>query len=77
MNKILLVMGIFILVIGLAYLLITGDMSNGKFIFAAGGIYIAFAYAYQQYPKISKILLIIFSIIIILAMVMVLAARFT
>lgn len=74
MNKILLVMGIFILVIGLAYLLITGDMSNGKFIFAAGGIYIAFAYAYQQY---SKILLIIFSIIIILAMVMVLAARFT
>jgi len=70
-------MGIFILVIALAYLLITGDMSSGKFIFAAGGIYIGFAYAYQKYPKISKILLIIFTIFFVLAMAMVVAARFT
>lgn len=75
MNKTLFVIGIFILLIALAYLLTTGDMGNARFIFAAGGIYLAFSYTSKQYPNISKILLIIFSVIFVLAMAMVLVSK--
>jgi hypothetical protein len=69
--------GIFVLLIALVFLLSTGDMANARYIFAAGVIYLVFSYSYKQYPKISKILLIIFSIIFILAMTMVLVAIFS
>lgn len=75
MNRAMFVIGVFILLIALAFLLITGDMSNARFIFAAGGIYLVFSYSYKKYPKISKILLIIFSVIFVLAMAMVVAAK--
>jgi len=76
MNKSMFVIGVFILLIALAFLLITGDMSNARFIFASGGIYLVFLYSYKKYPKISKILLIIFSVIFILAIAMAIAANF-
>lgn len=76
MNKSMFIIGVFILLIALAFLLITGDMSNARFIFAAGGIYLVFSYSYNKYPKISKILLIIFSVIFILAIAMAIAANF-
>ena len=69
--------GIFVLLIALVFLLYTGDMANARYIIAAGVIYLVFSYSYKQYPKISKILLIIFSIIFILAMTMVLVAKFS
>jgi hypothetical protein len=77
MNKIMFIIGIFILLIALVFLLSTGDMANARYIFAAGVIYMVFSYFYKQYPKISKVLLIIFTVIFILAMAMVLGAKFS
>ena len=77
MNKAMFVIGIFILLIALVFLLITGDMGNVHFIFAAGRAYLVFSYSYKKYPKISKILLIIFSVVFVLAMALVIVARFS
>ena len=75
MNKVMLFIGIFILMIALVFLITTGDMRNARYILAAGGIYLVSSYSYKQYPKTSKVLLIIFSVIFILAMAMVLVAK--
>jgi len=75
MNKVMLLIGIFILLIALVFLITTGDMRNARYIFAAGGIYLIFSYSYKQYPKTSKVLFVIFLIIFILAMGMTLFAK--
>ena len=75
MNKAMFFIGIFILLIALVFLFTTRDMRNARYIFAAGGIYLLFSYSYKQYPKTTKVLLIIFSVIFALAMAMVLMAK--
>lgn len=77
LSRALLIMGIFIFCMGFVYFLMTGDMSNARFAMAAGGVYIAFSYGVKEYPKISRILFIIFSVIFGLAIVMFVVANFT